>query len=179
MTHALGCEIPVRHRNSLRGSIGVILFVLATTASAGNDGLPWPLGTSYPIHGFVPNLPSWAGSNLHAQARTSWDGYGTDRYEPSGRDDGVSPSDKDPEPRREHLCDNPVDVVTGMKFEFTTDYGENGPVLLPGVATNFTVAVRNTSEKDFVGGISLSTPAGWQVVARVQRPSDEKSAGKA
>jgi hypothetical protein len=57
-------------------------------------------------------------------------------------------------------------------FEFTTDYGENGPVLLPGAATNFTVAVRNTSDNDFVGGISLSTPPGWQVAvpgAQAQR----------
>lgn len=57
-------------------------------------------------------------------------------------------------------------------FEFTVDYGENGPVLLPGAATNFTVAVRNSGETDFVGGISLSTPPGWQVAvpgAQAQR----------
>jgi hypothetical protein len=65
---------------------------------------------------------------------------------------------------KELLVRSPSTAIDNVgDFEFTIDYGDNGPVLLPGVATSFTVAVRNNAESDFVGGITLKTPEGWQV----------------
>ncbi len=48
-------------------------------------------------------------------------------------------------------------------FEFTVDYGDKGPVILPDVARSFTVAIRNDTKKDFTGHVHLALPEGWQV----------------
>ena len=54
-------------------------------------------------------------------------------------------------------------VYESGPFEFTVDHGAAGPVILPGVATSFTVAVRNLGGSDFMGHISLNVPQGWEV----------------
>ncbi len=56
-----------------------------------------------------------------------------------------------------------IAVYHSGDFEFTLDYGAAGPVALPGVATSFTVAVRNLGGQDFVGSVTIQAPEGWQV----------------
>ncbi len=49
------------------------------------------------------------------------------------------------------------------QFELTVDYGDTGPALVPNQASSFTVAIRNLAETEFMGHVTLSAPAGWQV----------------
>ena len=48
-------------------------------------------------------------------------------------------------------------------YEFTVDYGENGPAIVPNRAMSFTIAVRNLTGADFMGKVALGVPEGWQV----------------
>lgn len=54
-------------------------------------------------------------------------------------------------------------VCRAGQFELTVDYGETGPALIPNQATSFTVEIRNTAAQEFMGHVTLSVPAGWQV----------------
>jgi ADP-ribosylglycohydrolase len=55
-------------------------------------------------------------------------------------------------------------ALYGVKgFEITVDYGDAGPAIIPNTATTIVVAIRNLSESDFIGHVTLGAPAGWQV----------------
>jgi hypothetical protein len=49
------------------------------------------------------------------------------------------------------------------EFEIAADFGERGPALYPGVPVTLMLEVRNLSALRFIGSISLTAPAGWEV----------------
>ncbi len=48
------------------------------------------------------------------------------------------------------------------QFEVVVDYGEQGPAIIPNVATTLMMMVRNRGESPFVGNVQLSVPRGWE-----------------
>jgi len=54
-------------------------------------------------------------------------------------------------------------VYRAGQFDLTVDYGDTGPALIPNQASSFTVEIRNTAAEEFMGHVTLSVPAGWQV----------------
>ncbi|MCX6359372.1 MAG: ADP-ribosylglycohydrolase family protein [Armatimonadetes bacterium] len=54
-------------------------------------------------------------------------------------------------------------IYRAGEFEIAADFGERGPALYPGVPATLMLEVRNQSALRFIGSISLTAPAGWEV----------------
>ncbi|MGO4550473.1 DUF6531 domain-containing protein [Lysobacter sp. 2RAF19] len=119
MANTLGCELPPSARHCLRQAIAVLLFIGASSAHAQNLPGPQPQSRLKEFDWVVVDAPDpsggWGGGSGGA-------GYDTGIYSPPPVDDSPEPGPADPEPVEQHLCDNPVDIVTGKKFEFAEDF---------------------------------------------------------
>src|SRR2546423_3671317 len=62
-----------------------------------------------------------------------------------------------------HKASSSTAIFAQDGYEYTVDYGDNGPAIVPNRAISFTIAVRNLTGNDFMGRVALSVPSGWQV----------------
>ncbi|WP_197427170.1 DUF6531 domain-containing protein [Noviluteimonas gilva] len=122
MAHTLGCELPVSARHCLRRAIAVLLFIGASSANAQNLPGPQPQSRMHEFPGVVI-VGTRPGGGSGGGSGGGGNGHGTTVYDPPPWDGDMSNlGPDDPEPVAEHLCDNPVDIVTGRKFEFVEDF---------------------------------------------------------
>ncbi len=72
-----------------------------------------------------------------------------------------------------------VAVYRSGAFELTVDYGERGPVVVPGGAITTVVEILNRGETAFAGSVELRAPTGWRVaVPGAQGPSVRMEPGQ-
>ena len=121
MAHTLGCELPVGARHCLRKrDCRAAVHRCVFYASAAVAGSPRQKRRVWSVpHQW--NLLRPHGVMAAAQEDSAARGPALP-YEPPRWTEEPDPTPKIPSPSQQHLCDNPVDIVTGRKFEFVEDF---------------------------------------------------------
>lgn len=130
--NSVGCELPSKARSNLRAAIKTLLFIqfaaCATAASASPESAT--LDTVQVVGVQIPRFPV---SFQFSLIGVSWGGYDSAGYDSGGSEDPPEEEAKDPKPHKPvdgckkssefaAVRDNPVDMITGMKLHYETDF---------------------------------------------------------
>jgi len=127
--NSIGCELTESGQSNLRRAIATILFIgsLCTSAASAETKPPADGGeiknNNYKrvsVYAFRPTVPAWRFNGYGSWGGSG--GWGATNGSGGYPDlPSLDPPEADPAPG-DLICDNPVDIASGKKFDFSTDF---------------------------------------------------------